>query len=108
MKQQTLLLEPRSHATDPHTSFAAAHAVADTATARRVQILTALKLHGPMTSHEIAAKLDLHWSDVARRCTELLESHQIMRTERGIYLGKPIYWTRRTPSGKAACVWRLA
>ena len=96
------------HINDPHTSVTAADHGRRKALAMRAQCLLALKLQGPQTSHEIADKLGHHWSDVARRMTELLEAGTVTRKETGTSRGKPLYHTRLTATGSPACVWYLA
>lgn len=101
-------LEPmplKSHRNDPHTSVQAAESAAGKAQHMRTATRTALRLYGPQTSHEIAARMGCHWSDVARRITELIVDGKVAREQTGTYEGRPIYRTRLTPSGKPACVY---
>ncbi len=101
---------PLSHRNDPQTSLDAAVSMREVSTHHRVQILTALRLYGPMTSHQCAERCGFdHWSVAARRLTELADPRvgKVEKIETGTFDGKPIYLTRKTPSGRQACVWRL-
>ena len=96
---------PLSHRNDPATSHDAAQSVKEVSKQHRVMCLTALALYGPMTAHEVAARCKFdHWSVAARRLTELHEQGTIER----IHTDVPgVYQTRKTPSGRSACVWRV-
>lgn len=79
--------------------------------AHRESILTALRLFGPATGHELAARLGLEYVQVAKRLTELHDDGRITRHKIGTqpppWQETPLYQTRRSPSGRAACVWHL-
>ena len=96
---------PLSHRDDPATSHDAAQSVKEVSKQHRVMCLTALALYGPMTAHEVAARCKFdHWSVAARRLTELHEQGTIER----IHTDVPgVYQTRKTPSGRQACLWRV-
>ena len=107
-------LMPASHRNDPASSKDAAQRVAGKAQAMRVACLDTLRAHGPDSSHGIAARLGCHWSDVARRMTELLAAGKVRRQEKTFanfdgpeILFRREYLTRPTPSGGKACVWFL-
>ena len=96
---------PLSHRNDPQTSLDAAVSMRDVSGHHRVQVLTALALYGSMTAHEIAAKCGFeHWSVAARRLTELHEHGTIERIKTDM---PGVYQTRKTPSGRNACLWRV-
>ena len=102
------LIWPKSHRNDPQTSTDAAQSMTDVSRQHRVQCLTALALYGPMTADEVALKCGFnHRSIAARRLTELDQAQAIERIETGTYDGKVIYQTRKTASGRAACVYRV-
>ena len=96
---------PLSHRNDPVTSHDAAQSVKEVSKQHRVMCLTALALYGSQTAHEVAARCGFdHWSVAARRLTELHEQGTIER----IHTDVPgVYQTRKTPSGRSACVWRV-
>ena len=108
-------LLPASHRNDPASSKDAAQRALPKAQAMRLACLAALRTCGPKTSHELGAILNCHWSDVARRMTELLAAGKVRRQEKTFanFNGPEIlfrreYLTRPTPSGGKACVWFLA
>jgi hypothetical protein len=96
---------PLSHRNDPESSHSAAVSMQIVASHHRIGCLTALALYGPMTAHEVAAKCGFdHWSVAARRLTELHEQGTIERIKTDM---PGVYQTRKTPSGRQACVWRI-
>ena len=106
MSFEVVTKDPLSHRNDPQTSVDAAQSVKEVSKQHRVMCLTALALYGGQTSHEVAARCGFnHWSVAARRITELHEQGTIRRKQTGTFNGKPIYETRKTPSGRSACVW---
>lgn len=100
-------LAPLSHHADPHTSPQAARSMVQGAQHHRVAVMTALRLFGPATGHELAALLGLEYVQVAKRLTELAVDGRINRRETGTIGGKPAYQTRNSPTGRPACVWHI-
>lgn len=98
-------LGPLSHRDDPHTSRTAADSMQVHAGVHRTAILTALAFYGAKTAHEIAAMIGLDSVQVTRRLSELHDDGKVQRRETGTADGKPIYHTRKSPSGRPACVW---
>ena len=96
---------PLSHRNDPQTSLDAAVSMREVSGRHRIACVTALALYGPMTAHEVAAKCGFdHWSVAARRLTELHEHGTIERIKTDM---PGVYQTRKTPSGRQACLWRV-
>lgn len=100
---------PLARATDPITSHQAAAQAVSLASSHHALILTAVTLYGAQTAHEIAPRIDLSAHQVLKRCGELERAGKLARTKTGGYVdGRPLYWCRKTPSGRLACVWKLA
>ena len=100
------LVMPKSHRNDPHTSVDAAQSVKEVSKQHRIATLTALALYGPATGYELADRLGLTYIQVAKRLTELYDKGK-GPIER-IHTDVPgVYQTRKTPSGRQACVWRV-
>ena len=97
---------PLSHRNDPATSHDAAQSVKEVSKQHRVMCLTALALYGPQTGFEIADRVGLTYIQVAKRLTELYDKGK-GPIER-VHTDMPgVYQTRKTPSGRQACVWRV-
>ena len=97
---------PLSHRNDPQTSVDAAQSVKEVSKQHRVMCLTALALYGPQTGFEIADRVGLTYIQVAKRLTELYDKGK-GPIER-VHTDMPgVYQTRKTPSGRQACVWRV-
>jgi hypothetical protein len=96
---------PLSHRADPATSHQAAVSMREVSGHHRIACVTALALYGPMTAHEVASRCGFdHWSVAARRLTELHEQGTIERIKTDM---PGVYQTRKTPSGRQACLWRV-
>jgi hypothetical protein len=102
-------IAPAFRTENPHTSHHAAASVAESAHRHRIAILTALKLYGPATGHEIAQRLGLSYVQVAKRLSEMSKpAHAaVTRRKTGEHNGRPMYQTRNSPTGHACCVWHL-
>lgn len=94
-----------ARSTDPHTSHARRNM--SLSEARRVAILAAVKLHGPMNVSEIAGWIGIPEDEVNRRCSDLRTAGRLKRIETGTFNGKPIYRTRLSSKGEASCLLML-
>lgn len=92
--------EWKARTENPHTSHEAAATLSHLARKHRAGCLAALALYGPQTGHEIAKRLGLGYDQVSKRLPELMRAGTIERRKVG-----GLYRTRKTPSGRTACVW---
>lgn len=91
----------RARKRDPKPSKLAAAAAGEFAGSHAMRILSALKLHGPRTAHELEHLIGLTVVQIDRRVAELRRVGKLqVATDGG---GTPI--TRRTPTGGEATVW---
>ena len=97
----------RSHRSDPQTSLDAATANR-TASSHATSVLLALRLYGAQTAAELATHLEFDRIEVQRRCSDLLKLGKIARRNVGTFDGKPIWHTRKGPTGALMCVYYLA
>jgi len=94
---------PLARTTDPHTSHEAAQEAVGLANNNRKLCLDALLTHGPMTGHEVAARLGVGFDKVHKRLPELKEAGLLewrYRTD-----DPTRYVTRKSPSGRPCVVW---
>lgn len=106
--QEGVSIVPRCRRKDVHTSHESAQAATKGAGRHASTILTCLVFEGPQTASQIAGWTGIDSVEVTRRLSDLYRMGKIKRIQTGTYDGKPIYKTRLTPSGRKACVWRLA
>lgn len=91
---------PRARNSDPAQSHQAAAQAAFFAPSHADRILTALRLHGPMTAHELERYTGLTAVQIDRRAAEMRRAMQIKaRTFCGIEQ------KRYSPAGVPAQVW---
>lgn len=102
-------IRPKARSTDVGTSHAAAAAASEMAEDHRRSVYAAIQTYGPMTSYEIGEKVGLTNVQVTRRVSEMLQVGVLRRhIVATMPDGKELYKTRKTPTGRQACVIHLA
>jgi crotonobetainyl-CoA:carnitine CoA-transferase CaiB-like acyl-CoA transferase len=98
---------PRARNSDVHTSHTAAAQAVEVANKFRAACLRVIVAYGPLTGHEVAARLGVGYDKVHKRLPELRDAGLLGWKRVGGDDVKPVYLTRMGPNRRPCVVWHL-